>query len=140
MIYIWNESKVDLDSIWTAYYNFYGTCFKIILQSCYSTGTQENEGVIDYFQAAINLHKTVPTYKYLTVSNIISSTTKQYAKSDVLAALKNLAFGHSVDINCEKDEITEFMYLFELKGSLANGLFSPKDSGETGSCGDNVWY
>lgn len=141
MTYIWKSNTGTYDSMWAEILNIYGSCFGTLSSSCYPSSASQSQYYIDYFQAAIGLQKTLSTYKYLSAASISPSLTKQYSKSSMISAISTLAFGHGVYLQCVgKRALAEVHFSFDLQGSVANGIFVPKNSIDAGSCPENAWY
>lgn len=59
----------------------------------------------------------------------------------MIAVISASTLGHGVSLQCDgKGASTEVHYSFDLQGSVANGIFVPKNSINTGDCPENVWY
>lgn len=142
MQYTWKNNADTDESLWLHEFNKHGTCMDTVNPSCYSSDSYKYQYVVDFFKTAVDLEKTVPTYKFLEAAGITPSDTKQYSKADMLAAINNSTFGHSAYLGCNNNgALQEVWYHFNLRGAVANGMFVPIESPVgTGKCPDKIWY
>ena len=143
---LWKSNVVGGDeSLWIHEYNKHGSCIKNLYSECYERWGQQDElsttdptllkerGVIDYFNASVNLFKKLDTYKTLEGKGIVPSTEVTYSKSEIEAALTESFEGKDVFINCnQNNELTEIWYYHRLQGSLLNEHFKPMSVYELG--------
>ena len=136
---LWKSNVVGGDeSLWIHEFNKHGSCIKNLYEGCYQRwGSQDSfsaydpsllkeRGVIDYFNASVNLFKKLDTYKILEGKGIVPTTDKTYSKSEIETALTEAFDGKDVFINCnQNNEITEIWYYHRLQGSLLNEQFKP---------------
>ncbi|KAH8599738.1 ribonuclease T2-like protein [Bisporella sp. PMI_857] len=99
----------------------HGTCISTLKTSCYTSYTSKQE-VVDYFQTAVDLFKTLDSYAWLAAAGIVPSSTATYTSAAIQAALKK-GFGYSI------------WYSYNVKGSVQSGTFIPVNpSGTSSTC------
>ncbi|KAH7419458.1 ribonuclease-like protein T2 [Cadophora sp. MPI-SDFR-AT-0126] len=129
----WKDSSGDDETFWEHEWGKHGTCISTLKPSCY-TGYTSKQEVVDYFQKAVDLFKTLDSYTFLKNANIVPSTTATYTSAAIQAALK-AGFGYAVTIQCASGALDEIWYSYDVRGSVQTGTFVPAAPvGQTGSC------
>ena len=123
----WKDYQGNDESFWEHEWGKHGTCISTLEPSCY-TGYSPQEEVVDYFQKAVDLFKTLDSYSFLSASGILPSTTKTYTSAEIQAALTKPR-GHAVAIQCQNGELDEIWYFYNVKGSVQTGQFIAADPG-----------
>lgn len=139
-----NNAKLNvpggsLPELWTHEFNKHGTCFNTIQPLCFEGPYKRFENAIAFYQKVIEVWQTLPTYTFLAQAGIKPSSSKQYALSDVQAALKK-AHGHEVYVGCRSGAIDEIWYYHNVKGNILNGQYKAIDSLTKSNCPSKVWY
>jgi len=106
--------------------------------SCYGEGYNPGDEVVDFFTRAVEVFKTLDTYKALAAANppILPSTTQTYTASEIQAALSSIT-GSDVVLGCTRGKLNQAWYSFNVKGSLQTGDFvaaDPAGKGGRGTC------
>lgn len=99
--------------------------------ACY-TNYQSGQEVVDFFNRAVDVFKSLPSYTWLKDAGIVPSTTQTYTRAAILAALKS-HHGHDVIINCKNGVFNELWYQFNVQGSVPSGKFVAADPVGSGS-------
>ncbi|QSZ35810.1 hypothetical protein DSL72_006932 [Monilinia vaccinii-corymbosi] len=129
----WVSDSESNELFWEHEWNKHGTCISTLDPSCYSSYTTGAE-VVDFFNVAVDLFKTLPTYDWLANAGIVPSTTKTYTSAQIQAAISD-AFGYTAIIGCKSSTLYQIWYSFEVQGSVATGNFIPiTPRGQTSSC------
>ena len=136
----WKGYQGDDESFWEHEWNKHGTCVSTLEPDCY-TDYQPTEEAVSYFGKAVELFKTLPTYKWLAEAGITPSSSETYSSDEITSALEG-KHGAAVTIGCDGDELNEVWYHFNVQGSLQDGEFVATDpAGTSGaSCPDTVSY
>lgn len=94
-----------------------------------------DDEVVDYFERAMDLFETLPTYDWLSAEGIVPSRTKTYTADALQAAIKK-HYGHDVYFGCNSaGELDEVWYYFVTRGPVAGGKYVPVEVvGSKGSC------
>ncbi|KAH7342565.1 ribonuclease-like protein T2 [Rhexocercosporidium sp. MPI-PUGE-AT-0058] len=129
----WKDYSGDDESFWEHEWGKHGTCISTLKPTCY-TGYTSKQEVVDYFQKAVDLYKTLDSYTFLKNANIVPSTTATYTSAAIQAALK-AGFGYPVTIQCSSGALNEIWYSYDVRGSVQTGEFiAAAPVGQTGSC------
>ncbi len=88
-----------------------------------------------YFQRAVDLFKSLPTYKWLAKAGIKPSNSQTYSLQAIQQALSN-EHGHEAYIGCDDNgALNTVYYYFNVRGSLQDGTFvSAPVLGSTNDC------
>ena len=121
----------DDESFWEHEWDKHGTCISSLEPGCFNNYTKDQELVI-YFQKAVGLFQTLPTYEWLAADGIYPSLTKTYTLAQMESALTN-AYGHEVNVNCNNGVFDEVWYHYESQGGIASGDIIPADPVGSGS-------
>ncbi|EKD19894.1 uncharacterized protein L3040_002424 [Drepanopeziza brunnea f. sp. 'multigermtubi'] len=129
----WKDYTGDDETFWQHEWSKHGTCVSTLEPSCYTDYTEKQE-VVDFFQRAVDLDKTLDSYTFLKNAGIVPSTTETYTSAEIQAALK-AGFGYAVTIQCSSGALNEIWYSYDVRGSVATGEFVKADPvGQSGSC------
>jgi ribonuclease T2 len=66
----WKDYQGDDESFWEHEWAKHGTCISTLEPECYSDHTATEE-VVDYFQKAVDLFKTLPSYEVSPTWNLL---------------------------------------------------------------------
>ena len=124
----WKTNSGSDESFWEHEWGKHGTCVSTLKTSCY-TNYQSKQEVVDYFQKAVDLFKTLDSYSFLSAAGITPSSSKTYTSAQISAALKS-AFGFNVQIECEGSNLNQVYYYYNVQGSLQSGTFKPTNARE----------
>ncbi|KAL3423835.1 Ribonuclease T2 [Phlyctema vagabunda] len=117
----WKDYEGNDETFWEHEWAKHGTCISTLKPSCYTSYTATQE-VPDYFQKAVDLFKTLPSYTWLANAGIVPSSTATYTSAQIQAALK-AGFGYEVTIGCSSSELNEIWYSYDVRGSVQLGTF-----------------
>ncbi|KAF2102601.1 ribonuclease T2 [Rhizodiscina lignyota] len=132
----WKDISGDDESFWEHEWAKHGTCVSTLDPTCY-TDYQSKQEVPDFFQKAVDLFQSLPTYDWLSAAGITPSTTKTYSASDIQAALSAKHGGHQVTIGCSSGALDEVWYHYNVQGSVQTGTFVAADpDGTKSTCPD----
>ena len=130
----WKDYKGDDETFWEHEWSKHGTCISTLEPNCY-TDHKPTEEVVDYFQKAVDLFKSLPSYEWLAAAGITPSTSKTYTTAQIQAALSAKRPGVSVTLGCKSGVFNEIWYHYDVRGSLQSGEFVPADpDGTKSSC------
>ncbi|KAF7547184.1 hypothetical protein G7046_g9085 [Stylonectria norvegica] len=121
----WKDYKGNDESFWEHEFGKHGTCISTLEPSCYANYKSGQE-VVDFFNKAVAVFKTLPSYTWLTAAGIVPSTSKTYTLAAIQAALKG-HHGHDVVINCDGSSLNELWYQFNVQGSAQSGKYVAVD-------------
>ncbi|KAF2751833.1 ribonuclease T2 [Sporormia fimetaria CBS 119925] len=130
----WKDYKGDDETFWQHEWSKHGTCISTLEPHCYvdHKATQE---VVDYFEKAVELFKTLPSYEWLAAADILPSTTRSYTFSEIQSALAAHRPGVTVTLGCKYGALNEIWYHYDVRGSVQEGEFVPADpDGTKSSC------
>ncbi|RYO83420.1 hypothetical protein DL766_002610 [Monosporascus sp. MC13-8B] len=120
----WKDSKENDERFWAHEFNKHGTCVSTLDPKCYDAYKPTQE-VADYFTKAVDVFKTLPSYKWLAAADIVPSTSATYSQAAIQDALK-AAYNQTVVVNCNKNkELSELRYHYNVRGSVQTGNFVP---------------
>ncbi|KAK4050739.1 Ribonuclease T2 precursor (RNase T2) [Microbotryomycetes sp. JL221] len=128
----WKDYQGQDESFWSHEWNKHGTCLSVLEPSCYTSYVQ-NEEVVDYFERAVSLFKTLPTYSWLADAGITPSTTKTYSLGQ-LQAVANAKFGHDIVWNCRNGALNEAWFFYNTRGNIVTGTFYATDAVGSSNC------
>lgn len=129
----WKDFRGDDENLWAHEWNKHGTCVSTLSPSCYPSYNPQQE-VLDYFQSAVSLYQTLPSYEWLAEAGIVPSNTATYTKAQIQDALES-KHGKPVTIGCRAGRFDEIWYHFDVKGSVQTGQFIAADpDGPKGKC------
>lgn len=127
----WKDYQGHDETFWEHEFGKHATCMSTLDPSCYSD-YQSGQEVVDFFNTAVSVFKTLPSYTWLAQAGIVPSTTKTYTLSAIQAALSS-HHGHNVVINCKSGALNELWYQFNVQGSIQSGKFVAADPVGSGS-------
>ncbi|GAA5960335.1 hypothetical protein JCM21900_006533 [Sporobolomyces salmonicolor] len=133
----WKDDQGDDNSFWAHEWGKHGTCISTLNTTCYGRTYTQYEEVVDYFDRAVALFKTLPTYTWLAAAGIHPSTSQTYT----LAQLQSVAvqnFGYEAIWGCTDDnELDEVWYGYTTRGPVKGGKFeAAAPDGAKSSCPD----
>jgi len=135
----WKNQDGTDESFWEHEWDKHGTCYSTLVPDCYIDYTPQEE-VVDFFSQTVHLFQSLPTYDFLAAANIFPSATKNYTYDEIMVAL-NRPRGVNATLECEGAQIYEVYYTFNIKGSIADGLFVPENPiGEGNGCPNEIQY
>lgn len=137
----WVSNTDSNTEFWNHEWAKHGTCISTLEPSCYgSSDYKEGQETVDFFNATVNLFKSLPTYTWLKEASITPDNSQTYKLSDVRDALSK-AHGQDVYVGCEDGAINTIYYYFNARGSVASGDWqAAAPVGSTGDCPDTVKY
>jgi ribonuclease T2 len=128
----WKDYQGHDDSFWFHEWAKHGTCISTLEPDCY-TDHKPTEEVVDYFQKAVDLFKTLPSYEWLKAAGIEPSTTQTYTFQQIQDALAVKRPGVEVTLGCKSGQLNEIWYHYDVRGSLQTGEFVPANPDGTKS-------
>lgn len=128
----WKDYKGNDESFWYHEWTKHGTCISTLEPECYSDH-KPTEEVVDYFQKAVDLFKTLPSYEWLKAAGIEPSTDKTWTFAQIQSALAAKRPGVEVTLGCKSGALNEIWYHYDVRGSLQTGEFVPSDPDGTKS-------
>lgn len=78
--------------------------------------------VVDFFNTAVNLFKTLPTYDTLSAAGIVPDSSQTYTLAQIQEPLQAM-HGAPVTLQCSKGALDEVWYHFDVRGSVQTGQF-----------------
>ncbi|KAF3904203.1 hypothetical protein ABW21_db0201055 [Orbilia brochopaga] len=117
----WKSNDGKDDTFWQHEWNKHGTCMSTFEPKCYTDHKQDQE-IADYMDKAVEVFKTVDTYKILSAAGITPSASKTYELSEMQAAIKKV-HGQDVVFNCKDGVVSEIWYHFNIYGSAQSGKY-----------------
>ncbi|KAK4035307.1 hypothetical protein C8A01DRAFT_38209 [Parachaetomium inaequale] len=128
----WKDYHGNDESFWEHEWSKHGTCISTLEPSCY-TNYQATQEAVDFFNRAVSLFKTLPSYSWLSAAGIVPSSTTTYTLSAIQSAL-TAQFGYAVTVNCNSNkELDELWYHYNVQGSVQSGTFQPTTPVGSGS-------
>ena len=128
----WKDITGDDETFWEHEWSKHGTCISTLKPSCYTNYVAKQEAV-DFFNKAVALFKTLPSYTWLSAAGIVPSSTATYTLAAIQSALTS-NFGSAVTINCNSNhELDELWYHYNVQGSVQSGTFNPATPVGSGS-------
>jgi len=125
----WKPNGGQDEELWYHEWNKHGTCISTLEPKCY-TGYRGQEEVVDYFQSAVDLYKSLPSYSWLAEGGVIPSKSRTYTSDEIQHALE-APRGVEVVIRCDhRGALSELWYFHDVKGSVQTGTFVPAQPGK----------
>jgi ribonuclease T2 len=118
----WLPNRGTLEHFWEHEFNKHATCINTLSPSCYSSTYTEGDEIVDFFTRAVELFKSLDSYKALAAAGITPSRSKTYTSEEVEGALRNVT-GSEVTLGCRGNRLDQAWYSFNVKGSLQSGEF-----------------
>ncbi|KAI8939321.1 hypothetical protein NX059_003111 [Plenodomus lindquistii] len=128
----WKDYQGNDNSFWSHEWSKHGTCISTLNPECYADHIATEE-VVDYFQKAVDLFKTLPSYEWLADAGITPSTSKTYTTEQIQAAIQAKRPGVSVTLGCKSSALNEIWYHYDVRGALQTGDFVPANPDGTKS-------
>ena len=130
----WISNDESNEAFWDHEWETHGTCISTFATSCYPNYKPGME-IPDFFNATVNLFKTLPTYQWLSAAGITPSNSKTYTSAAILSALSSPRGGVTPTISCSGSSLDEVYYYFNMMGSVQTGTFVPTNPvGSSSSC------
>ncbi|KAF8330748.1 ribonuclease T2 [Cantharellus anzutake] len=130
----WVPNSGTPESFWEHEWSTHGTCYSTLQPSCITGYTTGEEAVI-FFERAVALFQTLPTYTWLANAGITPSSTATFTLSSLTNALTTASGGYTPALYCDSSHVLYQIYwYFNLKGSLIDGQFVPISAPRAGSC------
>ncbi|KAH9879773.1 hypothetical protein J1614_001796 [Plenodomus biglobosus] len=120
----WKDYQGNDETFWQHEWSKHGTCISTLEPHCYPNH-RPTEEVVAYFQKAVALFQTLPSYEWLADAGITPSTTATYTMSQIQAAIQQHRPGVPVTLRCRAHALNEIWYHFDVRGSLQTGVFVP---------------
>jgi len=121
------------EKFWEHEWNTHGTCYSTLGPSCYSSSTTGQDAA-DFFNAVVNLFKTLPTYTWLSNAGILPDSSATYTLHQLTSALSSASGGYTPALYCSHRSLYQIYWYFNLKGSLVDGSFVPISAPIAGNC------
>lgn len=129
----WKDYQGNDESFWSHEWDKHGTCISTLEPSCYAD-YKPTEEVVDFFNRAVEIFKTLPSYQWLADAGINPSESETYTSAAIQTALKK-QHGNEVTIGCKSGVLNEIWYHYNVKGSVADGEFvSAPPDGTKSTC------
>ncbi|KAL6307714.1 ribonuclease T2-like protein [Sparassis latifolia] len=135
----WISDDESNEAFWEHEWSTHGTCYSTLNPSCLPSGSPTGAEAVAFFETAVNLFQSLPTYEWLEQAGITPGDS-EYALSDLVSALQS-AFGATPVFSCnDHNTIYQISYYFNLQGSMIDGQFDPVDAPSSSSCDSQVMY
>ncbi|KAG8965755.1 ribonuclease T2-like [Tulasnella sp. 419] len=129
----WLSNDGDNESFWEHEWNKHGTCMSTLKPTCLPSGSKTGLDAANYFQATIDLFKTLDTYSTLAAAGIYPSSSTTFTLSQLTTAVK-AKFGYTPAFDCKSGAVNAISYYFNLKGSVIDGTWVPINAPKAGTC------
>jgi len=129
----WVDINGQNEQFWEHQWSTHGTCFSTFKPSCLQGSNPTGAEAVAYFQSAVRLFQTLPTYQWLSDAGITPDGSKTYSLNEITSALKS-ASGFTPALDCTGGSLSQIYWYFNLKGSGIDGTFVPIDAPKAGSC------
>ncbi|KIY42947.1 RNase Gf29 [Fistulina hepatica ATCC 64428] len=129
----WVSDDESDEAFWEHEWATHGTCMNTLDPSCLPSGSATGAEAVAFFQSAVALFQTLPTYTWLENQGITpdESTTYTYeALTEALAAES----GYTPALDCDGSTLYQISWYFHLEGSVIDGTWIPIDAYEVGTC------
>lgn len=120
----WKDYKGNDEVFWQHEFNKHGTCVSTLEPDCFGEYSTAQEVPL-YFDRAVELFDSLPTYHWLSQAGITPSHDKTYTLDEIAAALKSRFEGREVRLGCHYGQLNEIWYFYNVLGSLQSGKFIP---------------
>lgn len=134
----WKDYQGDDEDFWQHEWSKHGTCISTLEPECYE-GYSDEEEAVAYFDRAVSLFKSLPTYEWLAEAGITPSSSATYSLNEILAPLQ-AQHGAEVYVDCDGGALNEVWYFYNVQGSLQEGTFEPVDTPSYGGCSGSIKY
>jgi len=136
MMTYWLPNRGSAEIFWQHEWNKHGTCVNTLAPSCYGEAYKVGDELVDFMGKAMEVFKSLNTYKALEVAGILPTTSRTYTSAEIQAALTAIT-GSEVVLGCFRGQLNQAWYSFNVKGSLQSGEFVPTipaGKGGRGTC------
>ncbi|GAA5827978.1 hypothetical protein JCM11251_005675 [Rhodosporidiobolus azoricus] len=121
----WVSNTGDNESLVSHEWDKHGTCMSTLDTECYGKKYKSQEGIVDYVERTVALHKQLPTYDWLAAGGVVPSETARYTLAQLQAVAKK-QHGHEIVWGCTNSgALDEAWYVYDIKGGVASGKFVP---------------
>ncbi|ORX47950.1 ribonuclease T2 [Hesseltinella vesiculosa] len=125
-----------VDDFWSHEWGKHGTCMSSFEPKCYSNNAYD--GMIDYFNTTVKLHKKYDIYKALRRHGVVPGHS--YSTSRVQEIIKR-EFGMFPDLRCNTaGEIVETWMYFFVKGPVQQQILVPTGNNNATNCNATLIY
>ncbi|KAH0559147.1 hypothetical protein GP486_004316 [Trichoglossum hirsutum] len=121
-------NRGSVDSFWSHEWSKHGTCVSTLDPKCYGRDYKDGEEVPVYFQKIVDLYKGLDTYEALAAAGITPSRSRKYTYNDAENAIKRKT-GFRATLLCERGELRQVYYHFNVKGTFQDGSFVQTNPG-----------
>lgn len=130
----WQDYHGYNEEFWEHEWGKHGTCYSTLYPDCFPDYHSQEE-VVAFFEQVVRIFQTLPTFDYLAAAGIFPTTEKTYTNAEIMEALRRPR-GVNATLECDDDnQLYEVYYTFNVKGSVAGGIFVPANPvGEYSSC------
>ncbi|KAH8832272.1 ribonuclease T2 [Flagelloscypha sp. PMI_526] len=135
----WKNNAGTDESLWEHEWAKHGTCLSTLETSCLPSGTAAKAEAVAYFNTAVALHKSLPTYTWLKNAGIVPSSTATYTLSAFTAAIK-AGSGVTPAVDCSSGALNQIYYYYHLRGSVVDGAWTLINAPSAGTCGSSFTY
>ena len=129
----WKDYRGNDETFWEHEWSKHGTCISTLDTDCYTNYVPQQE-VVDFFNTAISLFKTLPTYEILLAAGVVPDNRKTYTLAQIQEPLI-ATHGAPVTLHCSRGALDEVWYHFDVRGSVQTGQFvAAAPDGAKGDC------
>ncbi|TFK77411.1 base non-specific acid ribonuclease [Pluteus cervinus] len=121
------------EEFWEHEWAKHGTCMSTLQPSCRDGNHPRGFEAVIYFQTAVKLFESFPTYQWLASAGITPSSHRAYRREEILSALSS-ASGVTPSLECKGKVFSGVSWYFNLKGPIAGADFVPLSASSLGSC------
>ncbi|KAF9390070.1 ribonuclease T2-like [Podila verticillata] len=130
----WVDINGNNEQVWEHEWATHGTCMSTLEPPCLPSGSPKGAEAVAYFQTAVRLFQTLPTYTFLSNAGITPSASITYTLSYMLSSLTSASGGFTPAISCSGSSLIGISWYFNLKGSIIDGTFVPINAPSSSSC------
>ncbi|KAI8079729.1 ribonuclease T2-like protein [Halteromyces radiatus] len=133
----WPNSAGHVDDFWSHEWNKHGTCMSTFEPGCYEK-KDPFQGMIDYFNTTMKLHKKYNIYKALKRHGIVPG--HKYSTSKVQKVIKK-EFGMLPDLRCTTEgHLVETWMYFHVNGPVKRMDIVPTLNNNATNCNSTLIY
>ncbi|KAI9844320.1 MAG: Ribonuclease T2 precursor (RNase T2) [Thelocarpon superellum] len=119
----WKDVNGNDESFWEHEWGKHGTCISTLDTGCY-TDYAPHEELLDFLNTTVTLFQHLDTYQTLANAGIVPSTTATYTLAEIQDAISSVR-GYAVTLGCQRGQLNEVWYHFNVMGSVQTGTFLP---------------